>query len=1394
MKKLLLLFTCILGVAQGWANPVSVEQARQKASRFVNNRVAAHARAAVKSPSNVEGNVQTQLKMVSVGDEQSYYIFNVGQNEGYVVVSGDDATDEILGYCDSGSINPDQMPCNMRAWMEGYAEQIKFIRKKGIKKTEAKASASQRYCMLDDNRLARFDQHPPYNDLCPEHNGKNSVTGCVATAMAQLLYYHKWPAATTYPIIGYKTESNGLDVAPVDKNTPIDWTNIQPTYIESKSYSKDQKTAVAELMRICGTAVRMNYSSNENGSSADARVVPFALELYFGYKTGASYKEHNNMSDEEWLDCLYKELKNDSPVILSVGASDGSRHAILCEGISGKDLKIDWGFNGDRDSITANGLFLYSALDAYDTDDYKFNFDQRAIIGVKPDRDGSNGEVPRRLSTTYIKSVGDKVYKRNPESGKFENITIAYKIENLVIPFKLTFDVGVAFLNVNNDDMVGNPGLISHTEFDYQSFVEKSFTIDEFPDLPDGHYKMCMASQWVGSDYIYPNVNSDVNYIDVVIANDKLLLDGVSPDPLEVTEIVVDNADMAGKTFTGTTLSGHFLLQNNNNKTNRDHVYVFVVEEGDNQKLNPDMDPIYCDLFVHPHKTQNLFFEFNQLQEGHRYAIAVTDFEMNEFYRSDYFTCLPDASETLAIGSFFKAKTVEGLELTYRVYRNNPKLVEIRSESGELWENAATDKSFAGHLTIPSTVNGYTVARLGNLALYDMQGITSVSIPSTVKQLGSYAFCDCYNLSRIDGMEAVESIGDVAFKMCNKMKTIPLPHTLKTIGKQAISDNAELEYQVIPSSVISIRDESLLLNCPKLRSVVVERGNTVYDSRGGCNAIIKTATNEVVAGCAATTIPFGVTKITNLNWVDNLERIELPPTVTEIDDYAFWCTNELRTVLSHIKNPMPIVDGKTFYASNRDINQLMTLYVPKGCLAKYRATEGWKSIVDIREMSERTEILRYFYNGWTYTLNKQAAGSSARRTNKAEGGSGDVRTDADGWEMYRSLLTLDVTDDKGNTNTYTVDDGGVFLDMSEYGTMQKPTLLVDNPSNKIWIFTNSKSEGKNYEMDGFMYSANLNELVFEKETVFENEDQGWYANLEQGENGQPQLNHYDMSEYVEVTTQRQDDATYVSEASTEITSPAEAEDNWNEAIKEPEPGDVNNDKMVDSSDLVALINAIALKMCDASTDVNGDNRVDIADVLSITRKIAVNQYLEKVEAVDLGLPSGTLWANCNLGATTPEEFGNLYAWAELTPKEEYEEENYAYNSYDAATKDFTYTDLAANGDISGMPKFDAATAMMGAPWRMPTYAEISELKENCQAEWTTINGIRGACLTGPNGNKIFLPATQYDNESGWYWSSRQYTGKNNPWALALYIDTDRQSIYINGYFRYIGFNIRPVRK
>ena len=191
------------------------------------------------------------------------------------------------------------------------------------------------------------------------------------------------------------------------------------------------------------------------------------------------------------------------------------------------------------------------------------------------------------------------------------------------------------------------------------------------------------------------------------------------------------------------------------------------------------------------------------------------------------------------------------------------------------------------------------------------------------------------------------------------------------------------------------------------------------------------------------------------------------------------------------------------------------------------------------------------------------------------------------------------------------------------------------------------------------------------------------------------------------------------------------------------------------------------------------------------------------EYVDLGLPSGIKWATCNVGANSPEEYGDYFAWGETEPKDYYSWSTYKYcnGSYDTMTKycvdsDYGTVDNKTTLELSD----DAARVNWGGSWRMPTRAEQDELENtsNCTWIWTTQNGVKGYKVTSvKNGNSIFLPAAGYRYYSnlyyagyyGYYWSSSLYTSSSNN---AYYLYFDLSSVDRNDYSRYNGRSVRAV--
>ena len=247
-------------------------------------------------------------------------------------------------------------------------------------------------------------------------------------------------------------------------------------------------------------------------------------------------------------------------------------------------------------------------------------------------------------------------------------------------------------------------------------------------------------------------------------------------------------------------------------------------------------------------------------------------------------------------------------------------------------------------------------------------------------------------------------------------------------------------------------------------------------------------------------------------------------------------------------------------------------------------------------------------------------------------------------------------------------------------------------------------------------------------------------------------------------------------------------------------GDVNNDGEVNIADVNTVIDYILGDKSRQSIDVNNDGEINIADVNAIIGVILKGtSATEEHEYVDLGLPSGTLWATCNVGASVPEEYGDYFAWGETAPKDEYYWYNYKWYTRDYYIK--KYVTDSRNGFTDGKTELDieddAAFVNWGPSWRMPSDDQQMELINKCTMTWTTRNGVNGRLMTGPNGNSIFLPAAGRSFSSGfivvgsegYYWSRTLYLYDN---IFAHTLNFGMGFMFWDEEFRYNGLSVRAV--
>ena len=332
------------------------------------------------------------------------YAVNMPEQGGYVLVSGDDRFAKVLGYSQNGLFNEQEMPENKRAWLQGYIEEMKYL--ESIHYQPTLRSTSSVKAPIEPLIETIWGQSTPYNNLCPLDNGSRSKTGCVATAMAQLINYHiqhyDAPDSTIAYIEGYYTKDLQLKVDSIPAGTQIpDKSLLLNNYRKNTTATDEQKEAVAKLMLYCGTSVQMNYASGSSGANSDS--VPNALISKFGFDNTAHMIYRDDYTYAIWMDSVYAELAAARPVYHS-GHSSGGGHAFLIDGYKDGLFHINWGWNGDD-----NDYYALSVLNPDDdgqvgasssSDGYTIS--QKVIVGTQINT-GRTRDIPICMDTYNIR-------------------------------------------------------------------------------------------------------------------------------------------------------------------------------------------------------------------------------------------------------------------------------------------------------------------------------------------------------------------------------------------------------------------------------------------------------------------------------------------------------------------------------------------------------------------------------------------------------------------------------------------------------------------------------------------------------------------------------------------------------------------------------------------------------------------------------------------------------------------------------------------------------------------------------------------------------------------------------------------------------------------------------
>ena len=315
--------------------------------------------------------------------DPQYYIFN-NPDGGWVIIAADDRVNPVIGYSNEGSFPTAGMPDNLKWWMDGVAATIDAVREEGDKVTARPEWRSPKAGAPDAQKVelttARWDQREPFNNLCPIVTGENvrSVTGCVATSMAIIMRYHRWPAKGKGVIGGYTTETANtyIPAYSIDDHEYI-WNYMPMNNSIGADWSAEQKHQVAQLMHDCGVSAQMDYSSESSGTASGNMLK--AMQENMSYSEASALISRASYNLDEWYSLIKSEI-DAGRVVYYAGEGDGGGHAFVCDGYDtdGSKLKINWGWGG-----TYNGFYTLDL--AISAANLGFARSQEAIIGLAPD-------------------------------------------------------------------------------------------------------------------------------------------------------------------------------------------------------------------------------------------------------------------------------------------------------------------------------------------------------------------------------------------------------------------------------------------------------------------------------------------------------------------------------------------------------------------------------------------------------------------------------------------------------------------------------------------------------------------------------------------------------------------------------------------------------------------------------------------------------------------------------------------------------------------------------------------------------------------------------------------------------------------------------------------------
>lgn len=492
------------------AEPVSPTTARQAAAQFLQHKGATLKSEAMRAPHRAMGQAADDE---SVTEASPYYVFNASNDKGFVIVSGDDCVgdDLVLGYTAQGSFHADAVPATLQGWLDDMAERIALASRQGMRARAVAIHDNIAPLVTAEWGQGENTYSPafPYNAFCPVLDGALCLTGCMATALSQVLYCYRWPQG---PIDGELPAYSMVDGRFVEAlpATTFDWDNMLDHYRQPTTEA--QQTAVATLMRYCGQVVQMDYTPwVSNGFYYDTDI----LVNQFGYDQGLRLAVSDEYTVGGWDEMIYQELKEGRPLVY-MGFSTGGGHAFVVDGYEVQEgsgyYHVNWGWDG-----RGNGFYKINLLNpdlsgaGGSTTKDGYNNGQQALIGLQPAKSSLDNYGRYLASYSWNEYVAGCPHYSIVANTSYRPATFT------VAMAERNSDGTIDYSRIFGEQTMQLPG---YSFAGYQNDTDSGLELLHLPgnlteNLATGHHELVFINKEVGTDAPWHPVFGPNSYVEI---------------------------------------------------------------------------------------------------------------------------------------------------------------------------------------------------------------------------------------------------------------------------------------------------------------------------------------------------------------------------------------------------------------------------------------------------------------------------------------------------------------------------------------------------------------------------------------------------------------------------------------------------------------------------------------------------------------------------------------------------------------------------------------------------------------------------------------------------------------------------------------------------------------